>query len=110
MLLALTTVASELMLYLLHPRAAFAHLVAGALLYDIFRMHGARVAGVVGALEEAVILLLWLVIPNSWATILSLALAIHVYEKLIGPRIEIVPDAVLYSGQSRAPARQYPAN
>ena len=96
----LASVLVNVLYYVIHPRAAFAHLVAGALLYHVHRLHGARVAGVIAAVEECMILLLWLLIPNSWSTIISIAVAVYVYEQVIGTRVDIVDDAIFYSGQS----------
>ena len=99
MLQMLTSALIDVLCYIVNPRAAFAHVVVGALLYDVYRLHGARVAGVLAVAEECLILLLWLLIPNSWSTILAISVGVYVYERVIGARIHIVDDAIFYSGE-----------
>lgn len=98
MLSLLSALVSDVMTYVLHPRVLFTHMIVYGLLYDIYTMHGRRVTSQLALAAEVVTLLLWLLIPNSWATIIVIALAIYVYEHVIGPKIEIIDGAIFYTG------------
>ena len=85
--------------YLFHPRVIFTHIIGGGLLFDLHRQAGKTPAIAVGIFEEILTWLLWAIIPNSWATILSLAVCIQIYEKLTGPRVEIKGNAIFIAGK-----------
>ena len=89
-----------LLKYTFHPRVLFTHMVGGGLLFSLSQQ-GTSKRLVVGLalLEELVAYLLWLLIPNSFATILALAFCIQLYEKVLGPRVELSHDAILVSGE-----------
>ena len=90
----------QLVRYGLHPRSLFTHLVGGGLLYGLASQGvSMRVTVALAVVEELVAFLLWLLIPNSFATILALAFCIQLYEKVLGPRVEVSEDAILVSGK-----------
>ena len=90
----------HVLMYVVTPRVVFTHVVAVALLYDLVRK-GTNKSMVVrlALLEEVVIYTLWAVIPNSLATIIALYICIFTYEKVLGPRVQILPNAKLVAGE-----------
>ena len=86
--------------YVFHPRSLFTHLIGGGLLYGLVSQGvSMRLTVAMAILEELVFYLLWLIIPNSFSTILTLFFCIHLYEKVLGPRVEVSEDAILVSGR-----------
>jgi hypothetical protein len=92
----------NLVCYLTTPRVILSHAICVALLWHLVRQGtGLKVILPLALVEELVTLGLWWAIPNSWATILTLAASIYVYETLLGPRIFVKKNAVLVSGEFR---------
>ena len=101
-----STYVSDTLSYLLDPSTAVAHLLAGGLLHALCRQGVSlpRVL-VLGALEELVLWVLWVLVRHSLGAVLALWLFIHVYEAVVAGRLEISENAVFVIGKMRINSR-----
>ena len=90
----------NLLTYAFSPRVILTHVIGAGLLFDLLRQ-GQDMKKLIqlAVVEEIITITLWNLIPNSWATILTLYLCIYIYERVIGPRVEILENAKLISGE-----------
>lgn len=97
----LVDVVSATLEYVTTPHNVLTHIVSGALLVGLFSDGIGRKNLLLTAVgEELLILLLWLAIPNSWASILALSVCIGVYERILGPQVELKQNFSLFSGKT----------
>lgn len=88
----------DLLLYVVSPRVILTHVIGAGLLFDLLRQGQSKKKIVqLAFLEEVITFALWHLIPNSWATILTLYLCIHIYERIIGPRVDVNENAKFLS-------------
>jgi hypothetical protein len=82
------------------PRNIFTHAISIALLIGLYRDGIERKKLFFTALaDEIVIVLLWLAIPNSLATIFALWVCVSVYERILGPQAALKQNFSLFSGK-----------
>lgn len=86
--------------YLFTPRVMFGHAVAGGLLYAL-RYQKAGILDImrVAVLEAILSYLLWLLIPNSLGTVLFLFVCLLLYQRVLGPRVQIRKGAQLLASE-----------
>lgn len=97
----LVDVVSATLEYVSTPHNVLTHIVSGALLIGLYSDGvGRKNLLLTAAGEELLILLLWLAIPNSWASILALSVCIGVYERILGPQVELKQNFSLFSGKT----------
>ena len=85
--------------YVFDPKIVLTHVIGGGLLFNLYRKRlGLRELILIALLEETLSYVLWLLLPDSWGTIVSLGIFLYAYEKKVGPRVEIQDNAVLISG------------
>ena len=93
-------VITALVEYVIEPRIILAHIIGFALLAGLYREGITRKKLLyTAASEELLTLLLWLAIGNSWASILALWICVSVYERILGPQVELKQNFKLFSGK-----------
>jgi hypothetical protein len=88
--------------YLLTPTVGLSHLIGGCLVYSLYTQGlGFKYLAPVACLEELLSFLLWFFIPNSFCSIIAIAICIFVYEQLALPDVELRKNAVLIVGKTK---------